>query len=78
MKAVVHSVMSVMDVALALFTFMTEFSKVRVRGSSGDGFKTLKFFGSNLESSINSPVRISLTSLAGSSCTESIAVSVAE
>ena len=56
----------------------TEFSKVRVSGSSRDGFKTLKFLGSNLESSINSPVRISLTSLAGNSCTESIAGSVVE
>ena len=66
-----------MDVVLALLTLMTEFSTVRVSGSSWDGFKTLKFLGSNLDSSMNSPVRISLTSLAGSPCTESIAVSVA-
>ena len=65
-----------MDVVLALLTLMTEFSTVRVSGSSWDGFKTLKFLGSNLDSSMNSLVRISLTSLAGSSCTESIAVSV--
>ena len=70
--------MSVVDVALALFILITEFSKVRVSGSSWDGFKTLKFLGSNLESSMNSPVRISLTSLAGSSCTESIAGSLVE
>ena len=70
--------MSVMDVALALFILITEFSRVRVSGSSWDGFKTLKVLGSNLESSMNSPVRISLTSLAGSLCTESIAGSVVE
>ena len=57
------------DVVLALLTLMTEFSTVRVSGSSWDGFKTLK---------LNSPVRISLTGLAGSSCTQSIAVSVAD
>ena len=70
--------MSVMDVALALFILITEFSKVRVSDSSCDGFKTLKCLGSYLESSMNSPVRISLTSLAGSSCTESIAGSLVE
>lgn len=70
--------MSVMDVALALFILITKFSKVRVSDSSWDGFKTLKFLESNLESSINSPVRISLTSLAGSSCRESIAGSAVE
>ena len=31
----------------------------------------LKFFGNNLESSINTPERISFTSLGGSSCAES-------
>ena len=70
--------MSVVDVALALFILITEFSKVRVSDSSCDGFKTLKWLESNLESSMNSPVRISLTSLAGSSCTESIAGSLVE
>ena len=70
--------MSVVDVALALFILITEFSKVRVSDSSCDGFKTLKCLESNLESSMNSPVRISLTSLAGSSCTESIAGSAVE
>ena len=70
--------MSVIDVVLALLTLMIEFSTVRVSGSSWDGFKTLKFLGSNLDSSMNSPVRISLTSFAGSSCTESISVSVAD
>ena len=70
--------MSVIDVALALFTLMTEFSMVRVGRSSWDGFKILKFSGSNLDSSMNSPVRISLTSLASSLCTESIAVSVTD
>ena len=67
-----------MDVGLALLTLMTEFSTVRVSGSSWDGFKTSKFLGSNLDSSMNSPARIPLTSLANSSCTESIAVSVAD
>lgn len=57
---------------------MTEFSTVRVSSSSWDRFKTLKFLGSNLDSSMNSPVTISVASLAGSSCTESIAMSVAE
>ena len=47
-------------------------------GNTNVLLNTLKFLGSNLESSINSPVRISLTSLAGSSCTESIAGSVVE
>ena len=61
--------MSVMDVALALFILITEFSRVMVSGSSRDGFETLKFLGRNVESSLKSPVRISLTSLAGSSCT---------
>jgi len=70
--------MSVIDVVLALFTLMTEISTVKVSGSSWDGFKMLKFLGSNLDSSVNSPVSISLTSLAGSLCTQSIAVSVAD
>ena len=35
------------------------------------GCSELKFFGNNLESSINSSERISFTSLGGSSCTES-------
>ena len=63
--------MLVIEVALALFTLITEFSRVRVRGSSWRGCSELKFFGNNLESSINSPERISFTSLGGSSCTES-------
>ena len=50
---------------------MTEFSKVSVRGSSWRGWITLKFLGSNLERSINSPLRASLTSFAGSSWIES-------
>ena len=75
MKAVVHSAMSVMDVTFALFTLITELSTVRVSGSSCDALKEFKFFGRSLASSINSPVRISLTSMAGSSWTESIDVS---
>ena len=67
--------MSVIDETFALFSLMTEFSIVRVSGSSWEGLKVLKFFGSNLDSSISSPLRISLTSLAGSSCTESTIVS---
>ena len=69
--------MSVKDENFALFSLITEFSIVRVSGSSWEGFKVLKFFESNLDSSINSP-RISLTSLAGSSCTESTIVSTVE
>lgn len=70
-KAEVHSSMLVIDVALALFTLITEFSTVRVRGSSWRGCNELKFFGNNFESSINSPERTSFTSFAGSSWTES-------
>lgn len=40
-KAVVHSSMSVIEVALVLFTLITEFSRVRVRGSSCRGFREL-------------------------------------
>ena len=54
-----------------LFTLITEFSRVRVRGSSRRSGSELKFSGNNLESSINSPERISFTSLTSSSCTES-------
>jgi len=63
--------MLVIEVALALFTLITEFSKVRVRGSSWRGCSELKLFANNLESSINSPERISFTSLGGNLCTES-------
>lgn len=42
-----------------------------MRGSSWRGCGELKFFGNNSESSINSPKRISFTSLGGGSCTES-------
>ena len=63
--------MLVIEVALALFTVITEFARVRVRGASWRGCSELKFFGNNLESFINLPERISLTSLGGSSCTES-------
>lgn len=55
--------------------FMTEFSMVKVRGSSPLPSE-LMFFGNNLESSLNSPLRASFTSLAGSSCTESSATLV--
>ena len=77
-KAVIHSSMSVVDVALALFTFMTQFFTVNVNGSSCDGFKLLKLFGSDLKISINSPLRVSFTSSAGGSCTEYVAVSAIE
>ena len=63
--------MLVIEVALALFTLITEFSAVRVRGSSWRGCNELKFFGNNFESSINSLERTSLTSFGGSSWTES-------
>lgn len=67
--------MSVIEETFALFTLITEFSTVRVSGPSCNGFKVLKFFGRSLESSMNSPLMISFTGLAGTSWTESIAVS---
>ena len=57
---------------------MSKFATVKRSSSSWDRFKTLKFSGSILDSSIILPVRIFLTCLFSSSCTEINAVSVAD
>ena len=58
-----------MEVVLALLTLMTKFATVKGRNSSWDRFKTLKFLGNMLDSFINLPVRIFLTSSLSSACT---------